>query len=231
MTILGIPNRTENWKTARCFSPMFGDRNLRLKLARKLGEPCGTDPSDVHLELFWKGMRDHLHQGRKRKKDRLLSVDNISDLADRYSNLFPNLRGRIEDFGKFSDLGELNYNVSTEAGKTRLASNLLNTEIDVILTTPGHLFIGEAKGEMDLGADGKLVLVHQLIRQYVMARILVNRLVSQARASPKKVVPFIVRSELKGKEQAQVDFMVCEGWMNRANALEWDEIMNLARDS
>ena len=30
MGILGIPNRTENWKTARYFSPFFRDKDARL---------------------------------------------------------------------------------------------------------------------------------------------------------------------------------------------------------
>ena len=56
-----IENRTENWKTAREFAPLFRDCNLRLELAKKLGEPNGTQPDQVRLELFWKGMRDYLH--------------------------------------------------------------------------------------------------------------------------------------------------------------------------
>ena len=155
MTVLGIANRTENWKTAVCFSPLFRDAGLRLALARRLGEPDGTDSAEVRLELFWKGMRDHLHQGKKRTRDKLLTEDNIADLADRFTTLFPDLRIRIEAFGKFNDLRDLNYNASSRESKTKLGSNLLNTEIDIVMTTPNHLFIGEAKDELDLGADGK----------------------------------------------------------------------------
>ena len=60
MGILGIKNRTENWKTAQTFAPFFSDENLRLGLVRKLGEPLETEPDDVQLELFWKGIRDYM---------------------------------------------------------------------------------------------------------------------------------------------------------------------------
>ena len=54
--VLGIENRTENWKTTCCLSPFFGDRAVAL--ARRLGEPPATPPADVKLELYWKGVRD-----------------------------------------------------------------------------------------------------------------------------------------------------------------------------
>ena len=38
------------------------------------------------------------------------------------------------------------------------------------------------KHEMTFGANGRLVLVHQLIRQYVMAKILMDRLESDGLA-------------------------------------------------
>ena len=66
MGILEIKNRTENWKTARTFAPFFADENLRLKLAHKLGEPEGTNPQDVKLELFWKGDAGLHSQGETR---------------------------------------------------------------------------------------------------------------------------------------------------------------------
>ena len=231
MTILGIENRTENWKTALCFSPMFRDRRLRLKLVRRLGEPGETDPSEVHLELFWKGMRDHLHQDRRRKRDRLLNKENIKDLAERYMCLFPRLRDKVEDFGHFSNLKDSNYIVSTWEERRKLANNLLSTEIDIVLSTPTRLYIGEAKDESDLRGEGDLVLVHQLVRQYVTAKILINRLVSRGQASPVKVVPFLVRNEPTGREQAQVAFMVEQHWIEQENALTWNDINGLSCDS
>ena len=231
MTILGIKNRAENWKTAHCFSPMFRDRGLRLKLVRRLGEPGETDPSEVHLELFWKGMRDHLHQGKQRGRDTLLSQENVNDLAERYQCLFPGLRDRVEAFGGFGNLKDSNYIVSTSEERRKLANNLFNTEIDIVLSTPTRLYIGEAKDEAKLRGQGDLVLVHQLVRQYVTARILIDRLVSRGQASPVRVVPFLVRNKSTGREQAQVDFMVERCWMERENALTWNDINELSCDS
>ena len=54
--VLGIKNRTENWKTARCLWPFFG--TLSVRLARELGEPRATPAADVKLEFYWKGVRD-----------------------------------------------------------------------------------------------------------------------------------------------------------------------------
>ena len=106
MKILEITNRTENWKTARYFSPLFGEASVCL--ARRLGEPLETQPSEVHLELYWKGMRDYLHkQGIKKES-------NDKDFAERYSRLFPDLRSRIEEFCGFRDLNDCNYNVRDE---------------------------------------------------------------------------------------------------------------------
>ena len=52
MGILGIKNRTENWKTARTFAPFFDDAELRLALVKRLGAPSETKPEDIQLELF-----------------------------------------------------------------------------------------------------------------------------------------------------------------------------------
>ena len=37
MTILGIKNRAENWKTAHCFSPMFRDRGTASEAGQEIG--------------------------------------------------------------------------------------------------------------------------------------------------------------------------------------------------
>ena len=81
--ILDIPNRTENWKTALNFSRFLMDTDNRTALARQLGEPAGTPAREVHIELYWKGIRDHVHQigGRKKIHDK--------DFAERYMKLFP----------------------------------------------------------------------------------------------------------------------------------------------
>ena len=228
MGILGIENRTENWKTAVSFSPFFRNQDLRLCLVNRLGEPDGTDPADIRLELFWKGMRDHLHQNKKKNRDKLLSEGNVTRLADHYRTHFRKLRDEIESFGEFHGLQELNYSLSNGQWTTKLANNLLNTEIDIVLETPHYLYIGEAKDESSFGANGTLVLVHQLIREYVMAEIVVA-----LKGEEKKVVPFVVGNKCRIdsiKNHSQVKFMADpkRGWLNESNILSWDYIKQLA---
>ena len=191
--VLGIENRTENWQTARCFSPLFGKRVIFL--ARRLGEPPETQPRDVHLELYWKGMRDHcLGTDKKRYNERI---------AECYRRLFPNLYKDVEEYGKFRKPQNHHYKVSDTTQEAMLASNLCNSEIDVVVESPRNLFIGEAKYKSSFHANGNLVVVHQLIRQYVMARILVDLV-----GYEKKVVPFVVGGS---RRQEKVGFMLHKG--------------------
>ena len=104
-----------------------------------------------------------------------------------------------------------------------LYKNLRNTEIDIVLETRERLYIGEAKDESGFGANGNLVLAHQLIRQYVMAKILLEL----KGGSQSKVVPFIVRNEPKGKNPAQIQFMKSRGWLKEGNILTWKEVEKL----
>ena len=144
MTILGITSRTENWKTAAYFSPLFDGRSVGL--AERLGEESGLRPQDVKLELFWKGMRDLLHQtGVKRR-----SMEQT--FAEDYARLFPDLRGNVQEFREFRELLDDNYATSTDVQKAKLTNNLANTEMDIVLEGPNYLFIGEAKDEMSFGA-------------------------------------------------------------------------------
>lgn len=222
MPILGINNRTENWKTARHFHPFFGDESVEL--AERLGEPEETARGKVHLELYWKGMRDHLHKQKRKIAD--------GDFAESYTCRFAGLRKSVEDFTisgspGFQELNDCNYDVSRKDRMAKLRNNLINTEIDIVLESPDHLYIGEAKHEMSFGADGSLILVHQLIRQYVMAKILLD-----IRGCTRDVVPFVVGDNAERlKKNRQVAFMICQGWMEKDNVLEWDDVKELACNS
>ena len=233
MSILGINNRTENWKTARHFAPLLLDGCARVELARKLGEDPGTSRADVDLELFWKGMRDYVDKVGKSEKDDLnrkcakayLEKDMFSSLRDDIMN-FSKQPTDQDSRGGLLEPKEQNYAVSNPDSKKGLWDNLYNTEIDIVLETPSRLFIGEAKGEEALGARGRYVLVHQLIRQYVTANILLH--VMEIR---KKIVPFMVVDEDKrGRvlKQGQVRFMIdCKGWLEEKNVLTWGDIRSL----
>ena len=213
MTILGIANRTENWKTATAFAPLLGQRSVELaKLL--LGEEADLQPSDVHLELFWRGLRDHLHQEEKKLEDQR------HDLAVRFLRLFGCLRRDIDQSHKFRKLTDDNYSASTDEQRRGLATNLRNTEMDIVLSSPDHLFVGEAKHEATFGADSSNVLAHQLIRQYVTASILVD-----LRGRSESVVPFVVGDSGNALRRShQVQFMIERGWMRAENVLEWGAI-------
>ena len=222
-----IKNRTENWKTARSFAHLLLDSHDRAELAKKLGEDPGTSRGDVDIQLFWKGMRDYVYKmGKPREKDLRLKC------TDAYKKLFPQLRGDLKRFSDQCPHDPLqapsesdkisNYDPSySEESKEGLFNNLRNTEIDIVLETPGNLYIGEAKGEAGLGADGGLVLVHQLIRQYVTAKILLH-LIGQE----KRIVPFMVVEEKRRDSimnTGQVKFMTdVKGCLKKENVLTWD---------
>ena len=227
--ILKIDNRTENWKTAYEFAPLFKNDNARLKLVRQLGEGNDTESSQVSLELYWKGLRDYLFMARGAKSKKLTD-EIIQDLAQKYDDLFPYLRHEINKYRcvqrkvnrRFAELKEWNYSI--ESRTTVLANNLYNTEVDIVLETPHRLFIGEAKHGSPFGSESKSVLVHQLIRQYVMAKILLNCL-----GCEKAIEPFVVGPNVKQLMKVnQVDFMIWKGWMKKSNVLSWSDISDQA---
>lgn len=223
MGILGIENRTENWKTARTFAPFLKDNIRRRKLAKRLSG-AENPRGEVHIEFFWKGIRDWLHL---KGKD---GVDYASYFTDRYNSLFPNLCEEIKNFDLFQEPKAHNYHASS-GDEEALYRNLLNTEIDIVLESKTHLFIGEAKHEMTFNANSDLVLVHQLIRQYVMASILVDCLKSESREHDKEIISFVVGDKDKIpslQNTAQVTFMFKQKWLSKDNVLSWDEIDRLA---
>lgn len=215
MAILGIENRTENWMTAQVFAPLFPQQrdgeDARKRLAGKLlGKPVKRD---VSLELFWYGIRDYGDRCGWELKDY------IEPCAEAYERLFQKLHEQVKS--KFPKIDARHYRVSDE---TNLANNLRNTEIDIVLESQHHLFIGEAKRDEKFGGNKKLVLVHQLVRQYVAATILLDFV-----GKKKKIVPFVVGNDKKGlHRKKQVQFMIqCLG-MRRENVLEWGDVRGLA---
>ena len=221
MGILEIKNRTENWKTAKTFAPFFNNPDLRLKLVKRLGEPEGAKPDDIKLELFWKGMQDYIHMVEEKPT--------AKELANIYGDpkLFGDLRSAIAEFRSkdghgFRALKPHNYSVEYARD---LRQNLLKSEIDIVIESPNNLFIGEAKDESGFDGKGKLVLVHQLIREYVLAKVLLR-----LKGSQQKVVPFIVRNkpEAGTNELVQIEFMKTQDWLQPENILTWKDVSDLA---
>ena len=217
MGILGIVNRTENWKTAQYFVPLFMSEFARTLLVQRLLEPLGethkAGPDAIQFELFWKGMRDYEH-----------TMGKVPDevLADHYEDLFPNLREEVDRFPGLRDLKPHNYAIKNAKDLKNFCDNLRNTEIDIVLDTPHYLFIGEAKDASTFGTDSEHVLVHQLIRQYVTACILVA-----LTGSKKQVIPFLVVNPMKidiARNMAQVGFMnhYDRDWLKPDNILSWN---------
>ena len=214
--ILGIENRTENWKTAVHFSPLFHGECGQF--AEKLGAIPVPESGDVKIELFWKGMRDYFYR-ESLSRESFSREDFVQRAVDLYDRNFSNLRQEVIAFQEFRDLKEDHY-TSTSETANRLMNSLLGTEVDVVLETPKHLFIGEVKHESTFGADGKLVLVHQLMRQYVTATILL-----QLSGENKAVIPFVVGDRVEYlKKTSQVRFMINQGWLKETNVLDWEQV-------
>lgn len=215
MSILKIENRTENWKTACVFAPLFRDAEGRNRLAeRLLGKPA---KSEVSLELFWFGARDYVHaQG-----GRTPIIE--ADFAKRYGSLFEELHDWVKGFVSLASWQLLDHNY-TSRDEVKLTNNLIHTEIDIVLQSQRHLFIGEAKRKESFGENRELVLVHQLVRQYVMARILLDIV-----GSKKQIVPFVVGNDReKLANDPQVEFMAEHLGMRRDNVLRWDDVRSIA---
>ena len=141
-------------------------------------------------------------------------------MVEAYDRNFSNLRGDVLGFQEFAELEGSHYISNGERAESRLTNNLLGTEVDVVLETPKHLFIGEVKHESTFGADGKLVLVHQLVRQYVTATILL-----QIAGERKEVIPFVVGDSTDYlNKTSQVRFMISQGWLSQANVLDWGDV-------
>ena len=77
---------------------------------------------------------------------------------------------------------------------------------------------------MRFDAKSDHILVHQLVRQYVMARILIDFL-----GTGKRVVPFLVVNETRDiRKRQQVDFMIRQCWLRCENILKWDDLKCVA---
>ncbi len=227
--ILGIPNRTENWKTAKTLSICIAKKRQHLVAARII-ENAGFQArafksSDTVIELFWKGFRDYCKANDKDSN----SSEFIKETSERYRQLFPDLLWKVQQYNRGAPRNRSlrinpanNYACAHDTESTRtLFDNLRNTEVDIALSAPGFLLVGEAKSEEAFGADSNHILPHQLLRQYVMARVLLET----KRFADIRVIPFIVG---ENREQilkcVQVKLLHALGYLNLANVMSWDEL-------
>lgn len=233
MGIIDVRNRTENWKTARAFAPFLENEEARFRLAnhvtRNAHGELDCSPDEVKLELFWKGVRDYLQlkdEENPRSRNETREGRYAKVLIEAYKHRFKPLRDDIIKFASPALGKEWHYKADNEETRRKLFNNLQGTEMDIILETPEYLFIGEAKDESNLGASGTLVLVHQLIRQYVTARVLLDF----SGNTKKKAALFAVVSNRRSfLNTHQVKFVKNQGWLCSENVLTWDEVKVLAR--
>ena len=226
--ILCIRNRTENWKTAKAFCRL--NKHQQLKFVNTLVTDPPIPATSVKMELFWKGVRDYRHaeinRVKESEKERAKNVDSClkQSFWDEYIREFGDLHGCILDSSAELVLKEPNYSTS-EKQKDRLYSNLRGTEIDIVFETTEHLFIGEAKYKSGFGRDGRLMLVHQLIRQYVAASLLMAIRNSRGQTT-RNVVPFlVVDCKDSTLNSEQVKFMLGKGLLEEENIKSWTDAM------
>lgn len=231
--ILEIPNRTENWETAQSFAPFFQDNELLSKLVKRLN-PCDTsEKEDLKIELFWKGVRDRRFELGKGNKKHASCKKNAfeKELVELYERVFGDLKRKIKS--SCYDLRlpkDWNYDIDTENSdqKTKLINNLLNTEIDIVIQSSNSLYLGEAKAECGFSSNGGNVLVHQLIRQHVVGRLILKH--SNSKLKLKQFVVLNERADYDALPE-QLKFVICQGWMKDSNRLTWKCIESIANGS
>ncbi|MBI2170556.1 MAG: hypothetical protein HYU30_00820 [Chloroflexi bacterium] len=230
--VLDVKNRSENWRTALAFAPFLTNGTTHL-LANKLLPGGQFLRGQIQLELFWSGVRDVLHKrdgthGRRREDAQRLATE----ITGLYAAHFSDLRECVGSFRVgsrpgFLQLDERSYRVPTSReGQVKFYYEMQNTEIDVVLWAPGYLFVGEMKSESNFGASRKNILVHQLIREYVMAKIaLLLRPADESVA----IVPFVVGEKKRYlHSNSQVGFLVYRGWLRKENVLSWSDLTQVA---
>ncbi len=221
-----VPNRTENWRTARTFAPYICPdgkpeaSSLANSIVSNAKNREFTFPhNEVHLELFWKGFRDYCKEEGIPQNNDEFQVEAIAI----YQRLFPDLRKNIESYrGQLLNLKPENYVVTnTGESKKRFFANLFNTEIDVVISMPGFLLIGEAKDEQAFGANSKHIMTHQLVRQYVMATILCE-LIEEKCGQKTEVIPFVIGDN--AEKYAQVKLLQHMNWLSPGNIISWQKL-------
>ena len=223
--ILGIKNRTENWKTVEHFHGLSDDAKARI-VAKLLGSK-DFDSSSIEIQSFWYGFRDYI----AKCNDKGVNPPSPEQVGRAYRKIFEGLQSKVSEFRDkdypraFATLQPRNYSPS-EKYFGQLFDNLRNTEADIVIRCGNKLLIGEAKYESSLNAESKYVLVHQLIRQHVMAKILVD-----IAGDNLEVQHFLVGDACKLdslKNTVQVKFMKQQKWLRKENVLSWDCIAAIA---
>ncbi|MFJ5408193.1 hypothetical protein [Pectobacterium punjabense] len=226
--ILGIKNRTENWTTVGHLFDLRSNKLIRYLMGNNSDDSAPFDNgSEARLELFWYGYRDYIFG-----KNITRNTVKIDAIYERFLRLFPGLQERVLNFNGESNKylrvkKTANYSLEREDAPLRLFQNIRHTEIDIVIETRNKLYIGEVKDSQTFGAHGGLFLPHQLLRQYVMARILVDEL-----GKDLDVVPFVIVNDSTPRndqnkvqlKNGQVLLMENLNYLNMKNVFTWSDI-------
>ncbi|MBN3136050.1 hypothetical protein E2566_03655 [Pectobacterium punjabense] len=226
--ILGIKNRTENWTTVGHLFDLRNNKLIRYLMGNNSDDSAPFDNgSEARLELFWYGYRDYIFG-----KNITRNTVKIDAIYERFLRLFPGLQERVLNFNGESNKylrvkKTANYSLEREDAPLRLFQNIRHTEIDIVIETRNKLYIGEVKDSQTFGAHGGLFLPHQLLRQYVMARILVDEL-----GKDLDVVPFVIVNDSTPRndqnkvqlKNGQVLLMENLNYLNMKNVFTWSDI-------
>ncbi|TLX46073.1 hypothetical protein C1E24_14990 [Pseudoalteromonas phenolica] len=176
-------NRSESWRIAKSFID-YGAEELSEKIAQDVLNSLHIKRGSVQLQkpiqysLFWTGLRDYCDSHKINRRD----LDFIKRVKTIYLDKFAGLEQQVYEFAANHkeqsvnirlDKTKQNYIVN-DVSEQRFINNLYFTEFDLVIQTGNYLLIGEFKDTQTFGANSKHVLVHQLIRQYVSANILLG---------------------------------------------------------
>ena len=223
--ILGIENRTENSKTVQHFHGLTREKQVRL-VRCLLGNQEVGDDVDIKINLFWYGFRDYI----AKCKDEGKPPPTKEQAGKIFGDLFGDLRNDVSKFQDpdlprgFTPLQPRNYS-SEEDHFKELFDNLRHTEIDIVIQCGKHLILGEAKYQSSLDTKSRYILVHQLIRQHVMARILLK-----VCGTDLEISHFLIgdRKRIANlKKRVQVRFMEKQKWLRPENVLSWERIAEM----
>jgi len=224
--MFGVENRSENWRLAKAFIDKK-DNFLEYKIADIVLSNCNQKISgQLSYEFFWTGFRDYCHSVSIAKKNSALGFRVVDYYQKTFSNLLDNIHqyNITENNPKLKlNNPEINYVVNEET-KNIFLNNLYYTEVDIIIRAGSNLLIGEVKSTQTFGSNSKHVLVHQLLRQYIMVSTLVNEKQFQEKHNCIfTIIPFVIANR-NAERTAQVKIMKNLGWLVRGNVLNWDFI-------
>ncbi|WP_413701091.1 hypothetical protein ACLKMH_04955 [Psychromonas sp. KJ10-10] len=222
--MLGIKNRSESWRMSKLFIDNGGIK-LANKLANRiLGNAGYCSDSLIEYELFWTGFRDFCNEAKHKRTDKAF----IDEVVSIYNENFEKLDEEIEKYnksgktklrineGKYKE----NYQIN-ETSKGVFINNLFSTEIDLVIKAGKYILIGEFKDTQSFNAKSDYVLVHQLVRQYVMSRVLMDLIGKNDYI----IIPFVV-TERNVNNNSQIQLMQDLKWLIPENILSWSDVKN-----